>query len=135
MSYSESGEQQRPTSGSSKVAWIQEQFDNRTFDWKALTPIRRLAERSDVELISFWVRGQPHPDRLGGTFRVQNSDGVDDYRRLAGEIVTQLLAADELQLKLSIDSWPDPGVDVHFSGPYMSYPGGQPAPVKSPDRR
>lgn len=48
----------------------QQRIEHRTIDQADLEAIIALADGEHVELVDFWVRGQPRPDTFSATFRV-----------------------------------------------------------------
>ena len=85
-------------------------FERRTIQREDLAAIVKAVQVDNVRLISFWVRGQPDPDVLGGTIR-------GDPQAI-GEVVGQLAQATELPIEISVQVYPfNQGAQATFASP------------------
>jgi hypothetical protein len=96
-------------------------FERRTIQREDLAAIFKAVQVDNVKLVSFWVRGQPEPDVLGGTIR-------GDPQAI-GEVVGQLAQATDLPVEIAVRVYPyNQGADVHFGSPCLLIWGnGQPS--------
>jgi hypothetical protein len=117
--------------GSEKMQFrkkLEEHFKNgnRTITPQDASPIFDLHEPPDVRLLSFWVRGQPDPDTLGGVIHATQAK--------VGAVVGQLASSNKLQLKMNVTVLPYGSAEVSFCTPNMSFTGGQPSPAVVPPK-